>query len=213
MKLSNIKYHDIIFGSDTDIEKIVFDNDNQELQEKCDVGIVFGGISMIPHRIERAISLYENGLINKILVSGGIGFLNKDRKTPEAIKLKEYLLDKGIPQRDILVEDKSRNTHENILYFLEMLKNQYDISHTKLALISSDFHIRRCMQLLATYHNIERLFGSGVKDGITDFDNWTSSLYGRRLILTEALLLCYYAKQNIITDLDVEGMELKRKIL
>jgi len=213
MRLSNIKYHDIIFGSDKDIEKIVFDNDNQELQEKCDVGIVFGGISMIPHRIEQAISLYENGLINRILVSGGIGFLNKDRKTPEAIKLKNYLLDKGVSQRDILIEDKSRNTLENILYFLEILKSQYDLSYTKLALISSDFHIRRCMQLLGAYYNIENLFGSGVKDGITDFDNWTFSLYGRRIILTEALLLCYYAKQNMITDLDIEGIDLKRKML
>lgn len=211
MTLSDIKYHNIIFGKDNDIENIVFDKDNQELQEKCDVGIVFGGTSMIPHRIEQAISLYENGQINRILVSGGIGFLSKDRKTPEAIKLKNYLLDKGVSQSDILVEDKSRNTHENILYFLEILKSHYDLSHTKLALISSDFHIRRCMQLVAAYYDIDNLFGSGVKDGITDFDNWSSSLYGRRLILTEALLLCYYAKRNMIADLEIEGLNLKRK--
>lgn len=213
MTLSDIKYHNIIFGSDNDIEKIVFDKDNQKLQEKCDIGIVFGGVSMIPHRIKQAISLYENGQINRILVTGGIGFFNKDRKIPEAIKLRNYLLDKGVFQSDILVEDKSRNTHENIRYFLEILKRQYDLRHTKLALISSDFHLRRCIQLVAAYYDRENLFGSGVKDGITDFDNWSSTLYGRRVILTEALLLCYYAKQNIIADLEIEGLNLKRKLL
>lgn len=84
MKLSNIKYNQIIFANNNDIEKIVYDKENQILKEKCDIGVVFGGISMIPNRVERAISLYEKGQINRILVSGGIGYLNTDRKNSEA---------------------------------------------------------------------------------------------------------------------------------
>ena len=212
MRLSDVKYRDIIFGSKEDIEKIVFDEKNQDLQEKCDVGVVFGGPSMIPHRIEQGISLYQNNQINKILVSGGIGFFNKDRKTPEAIKLEKYLLYRGVPKCDILVEAKSRNTRENIQFVMEILKNKYDLNDTKLALISSDFHIRRCIELLAGYYNREYLFGSGVKDGITDINNWSSSTYGKRLILTEALLLCYYAKQKTIDDIEIKGLTLKKTI-
>jgi len=211
MQLSNIKYHNIIFANDKDIEKIVFDKENQELKEKCDVGVVFGGISMIPNRVEQAISLYERGQIDRILVSGGIGYLNTDRKNLEADKLQSYLLNKGIPKNDILVENKSRNTHENVKFFLDVLKKEYTLKSTKLALISSDFHIRRCLALASSYFDREKLYGSGVKDGITDIDNWTSSLYGKRLILTEALLLCYYTKQKIINDIDIKNLNLKMK--
>lgn len=211
MKLSNIKYNQIIFANNNDIEKIVYDKENQILKEKCDIGVVFGGISMIPNRVERAISLYEKGQINRILVSGGIGYLNTDRKNSEANKLKNYLLNKGIPEKDILVEDKSRNTHENIKFFLEILKQEYTLENIKLALISSDFQIRRCIALSSLYFDKEKLFGSGIKDGITDIDNWKKSLYGKRLILTEALLLCYYAKQGIINDIEISKLKLQKK--
>lgn len=211
MKISDIKYHDILFANKKDIEKIVFDTEHQELKEKCDVGIVFGGISMIPNRVEQAIFLYEKGQIDRILVSGGIGYLNTDRKNLEADKLQSYLLNKGIPKNDILVEDKSRNTHENIKFFLEVLKKEYTLKNLKLALISSDFHIRRCLALSSSYFDKEKLFGSGVKDGITDIDNWKTSLYGKRLILTEALLLCYYAKNKVINDIDIKSLSLRKK--
>jgi len=211
MELSKIKYHELIFTNKENLEKIVFDKDNQILKEKCNVGVVFGGISMIPNRVEQAISLYETGQIERILVSGGIGYFNTDRKNPEADKLHDYLLNRGIPKSDILVENKSRNTNENIKFFLELLKKEYNLKNTKLALISSDFHIRRCIAISSTYYDREKLYGSGVKDGITDIDNWNTSLYGKRLILTEALLLSYYAKQKIINDIDIKDLKLKLK--
>lgn len=211
MRISDIKYHNILFANKKDIEKIVFDKDNQELKEKCDVGVVFGGISMIPNRVEQAITLYEKGQIDRILVSGGIGFLNTDRKNLEADKLQSYLLNRGIPKNDILVENKSRNTHENVKFFLDVLKKEYTLKNTKLALISSDFHIRRCLALVSSYFDREKIYGSGVKDGITDIENWNTSLYGKRLILTEALLLCYYAKNKIINDIDIKNLNLRMK--
>lgn len=211
MELSKIKYHELIFTNKENLEKIVFDKDNQILKEKCNVGVVFGGISMIPNRVEQAISLYETGQIERILVSGGIGYFNTDRKNPEADKLHDYLLNRGIPKNDILVENKSRNTNENIKFFLELLKKEYNLKNTKLALISSDFHIRRCLAIASTYYDREKLYSSGVKDGITDIDNWNTSLYGKRLILTEALLLSYYAKQKIINDIDIKDLKLKLK--
>lgn len=210
MKLTEVKYSDLLTIKKDEIETLVFDKDNQVLEEKCDVGIVFGGISMILHRIENAINLYENGKINRILVSGRIGFLNKDRKVPEAYKLEEYLLNRGIPKSDIITEDKSRNTKENIMYFLEILKKEYDLYHTNFALISSDFHIRRCMALVKSFLDSSNLYGSGVKDGITDIDNWNNSLYAKRLILTEALMLLYYAKTKQIEDLDIQTLSLKK---
>ena len=47
------------------------------------------------------------------------------------------------------------------------------------------------------------LYGSGAKDNITDIDSWFTNLYGRRLILQEAFLLCCCARKGIANDLEI----------
>lgn len=211
MKLSEIKYGDVLFrATKEDIDRIVYEKDKQ-VEEKCDIGFIFGGISMIPNRVEEGLRLYKEGLIDRFIVSGGIGVLNTDRKVPEAHKMKNYLLDKGIDSSDIIVEDQSINTFQNIENSLKILSENWDIDKLKFALISSDFHVRRCLGLFA--HELEQkenLFVSGVSDGKTDIENWPKSLYGKRLILTEAIALSMYAKKQKMEDLEIQGLELKR---
>ncbi len=177
----------------------------------CDVGIVFGGVSMIPHRVEKAERLYKEGLLEKIIVTGGRGYLNKDRVTPEAVKMQNYLVEKGIPKKDILLEDKARSTFENIKYSLELIKEKCNLEKMKLALITSDFHLRRCtgMTLLAT-NNKTDIFGCGAKDGITDIDNWDNSLSTQFTIYKEAVGFCYYMKHGNMCDLEIDDLKRKR---
>ena len=128
MKISKLKANDILFKvSDEEITDIVFKKDNNYKSIKSDIGIVLGGPSMIPNRIDKVIELYNQGLIDKILVSGGIGFFNRDKKIPEACKLEEYLFQNGIPKRDIIVEQYSKDTFDNIHYSLQLLEQYYDL--------------------------------------------------------------------------------------
>ena len=62
------------------LENYVFKNSNNNLCEHYDVGIVLGGSFMIPNRCDKIIELYENGIINYIILSGGVGYFNKNRK-------------------------------------------------------------------------------------------------------------------------------------
>ena len=88
-KMSEIGYgsilKDIASNNKNEIEDIVYIDGDISLEKKCDYGIVFGGVSMIPHRVDEASKLYKNGLVEKLIVSGGIGYTNADRKTPEAL--------------------------------------------------------------------------------------------------------------------------------
>ena len=211
MVLSNIKYTDILFRCNSDdIEKLVYTQENNSLSNTCDVGVVFGGISMIPHRVNEALNLYREGLIKKILVTGGIGYLNFDRKTPEAVKLEAYLKQRNVPASDIIVEPNSRNSYENTVNSLELLQQGYNLDDTSIALITSDFHLRRCIAFFEKYVKNKELFGVGVSDGITDIDNWKNSINGRRLILQEALLLCYFAKNDKMADIEIENLNFSR---
>ena len=47
----------------------------------------------------------------------------------------------GVPETDILYEDKSRNTHENAQFTKQLLAGQPQLK--KLLLVTSAFHMRR----------------------------------------------------------------------
>lgn len=122
MKLSELQYKDIINQDITTLKKLVY-YENAKPLLTSEVGIVFGGPDMIPKRVEEALNLYNKGLVKKLLLSGGIGYFNFNRKTPEAITLKDYLLKKGFSQEDIIIESSSHNTIENVANSLKTPKN------------------------------------------------------------------------------------------
>ena len=96
-----------------------------------DVGIVLGGVADFDKksnllnfnnysdRLFFAKKLFLNEKINKILFSGGNGELFSNDYV-EAIEMKKFLMKNGINENDILIEARSRNTHENIKNSIEI---------------------------------------------------------------------------------------------
>ena len=91
-------------------------------------------------RIWQTISLYKNGKIKKILISGDSGYVIR-KGLHEADQLKEVLVKWGIPAEDIIVENKSKNTYENAQFTGDMLR-QYKYKK-KFLLITSALHMPR----------------------------------------------------------------------
>ena len=141
------------------------------LHQAYDFGIVLGGFAAYLPKYQRiqltdagdrlwqTISLYKEGKIKKILISGGGGKGTK----PEADAVKESLLLFGIPDSDILVENTSRNTHEN-------LKNSAE-------LIASVQPGARCLLITSALH-IPRSIRCAQKNGLT-VDAWPVEHLGR----------------------------------
>lgn len=126
------------------------------LQDTFDIGIVLGGytkgglypddrlhLSSAANRLTDAIQLYKRGLVKKLLISGGDGKL-MGNSYPESNLAKNYLLDIGVKPEDILVDHKSRNTHENALFSKQLLERQ-GLTNGKILVITSAFHIPRAM--------------------------------------------------------------------
>jgi uncharacterized SAM-binding protein YcdF (DUF218 family) len=65
-------------------------------------------------RFNQALWLYKTQKADKILITGGSGsfFLNEEK---EALAVKRYLRQIGIPDSAILVEYNSKNTHQNAI--------------------------------------------------------------------------------------------------
>ena len=67
---------------------------------------------LLGDRIDKAIAVYKGSSAGtKIIPSGGQG---NDETIPEAVAMKKYLLEKGIPEQDIIIEDSSTTTYENL---------------------------------------------------------------------------------------------------
>ncbi|MBK9638880.1 MAG: YdcF family protein [Bacteroidetes bacterium] len=127
----------------------------QKISEPYDVGIVLGGsmryydqsvdrvvYSSSVDRLLQALQLYHDKKIKKILLSGGSGFVNfQDWK--ESGLIASVLLKSGVPEKDILLENGSRNTYENASLSNDILKDKK--YGTRFLLITSAFHMRRSL--------------------------------------------------------------------
>lgn len=88
-----------------------------------------------------------NGKVMIVASGGSAGPFIK--KTPESTVMKKFLIERGVPQKAIILEDKSRNTYENIVYSETLLK-KFKIDPTEknngrpvLILCTSIYHLLR----------------------------------------------------------------------
>lgn len=123
--------------------------------EKHDMAIVLGGAMRYYNsdisrpvygpaveRLIQAVILYRKGKVNKIFLSGGSGLLFMQQFKESEI-LNRELQDLCVDEKDILMENESRNTYENAVYTAEAMHElNYD---GKIILITSAHHMRRSL--------------------------------------------------------------------
>ncbi len=92
---------------------------------------------------ERAAEIYLQGWASLLVFSGGLGRLTAGSWTQsEADLFAQIAIDKGVPERDILIENKSTNTGENIL-FTQQLLQQKDLSPQRFIVVQKPYMERR----------------------------------------------------------------------
>jgi vancomycin permeability regulator SanA len=103
-------------------------------------GISVRGIlpSWVEKRLEKAAEIYISSNIPKILVSGKG---RDDFPVPEARAMRDYLIFKGIPREDILTEELSRDTIQNI--FLSGMIHLRPLNVKSVLIITNNFHLER----------------------------------------------------------------------
>ncbi len=123
---------------------------------KHDIGIVLTGLTNLQKaptdrvyfnkgadRVYHALLLYNKKKISKILITGGnLGFDPDNKERKESEMLKTYFLNSGVPEKDIILETKAQNTHQNASLTKEKLE-ELGLLDKKLVLITSAFHMRR----------------------------------------------------------------------
>lgn len=74
---------------------------------------------------ERAAEIYLQGWSELLIFSGGLGRLTKDVwAETEADLFARIAMEKGVPRKNILIENRSTNTGENILFTQQLLRQK-----------------------------------------------------------------------------------------
>lgn len=117
--------------------------------EKADVIVGFGNFNTDIAR--RAAELYLQGYAPKVLFTGGLG-RNTDGllPEPEAVRFARVAMECGVPERDILIEDRSTNTRENI-EFTRVLLEEKGIPYNHVLGVHQPFMERRITAAMGVY--------------------------------------------------------------
>ncbi len=111
---------------------------------------------LLKSRVDRAIEFYnlQKEKTGKELIFISSGGKGNDEPISEAEAIKNYLIDKGIKSKNILIEDKSTNTYENI-------KNSYKLINdkkSKIAYSTTNYHVFRAGVIASN----QKLYISGI---------------------------------------------------
>ncbi|MFC1699006.1 ElyC/SanA/YdcF family protein [Candidatus Omnitrophota bacterium] len=111
--------------------------------QKADCIVVFaGGVGEsgqagqgYEERVKYAVELYKKDYAKNLIFSSGYKYAFK-----EAIMMKSLAVSLGIPDQAIILEDKAKNTYENVKFTQQILKKR---NWNQVLLVSSPYHMRR----------------------------------------------------------------------
>lgn len=122
-----------------------------------------GPSAVLEQRLIAAVEYLNENKNTECIVSGGKG-VNEPK--PEAVVMKEYLIEHGISSDRILIEDKSQNTIQNIRNSIGLI----DIKNDTVGIVTSDFHVYRGV-MIAKKQGIENVYGIAAKSNAVYYPN------------------------------------------
>lgn len=100
---------------------------------------------LLQDRLDTALDYLDDHPDITVVVSGGQG---SNEPTSEAACMADYLEEHGVDADQILLEDESSNTKENLIYSRELLEEQgVDVGEEGVLVVSNGFHLTRSRML------------------------------------------------------------------
>ncbi|WP_410510961.1 YdcF family protein [Paenibacillus sp. BR2-3] len=144
-----------------------------------DVGIILG-MSMwgdepspgLKERLDYGLKLYREGKFPHFIVTGGLD--KPDLKYTEGQGMRNYLVQQGVPDSDIFVENKATSTYENLQFSKEIMNRE---GWSTAVIITHTFHGRRASEIA------DELGYERIELGLTDSQIMSMAWHKSREIL------------------------------
>ncbi len=127
--------------------------DKQSNGGKYDYAVVLGAAvkkdkpgRILRKRIEKALELYKRNIVGKIFLTGAAA----PGETSEAQAAYDYLINRGVPQKDLELEEKTTTTFEQIKFLAKLSQKK----PTTFVAVSDQFHLRR-IKTMADFLNVK----------------------------------------------------------
>lgn len=137
----------IIVMSFVIIEGLIIIEGRKTLNVRVDYVIVLGArlygdvpSPALAERLKVAEQYLKENEDIKVVVAGGQGI---DELIPEAHAMKKHLVDNGIGMDRIIVEDKSKNTFENLKFSLDKIREVDDNENISILIATNKHHVFR----------------------------------------------------------------------
>ena len=137
--------------------------------EKADCILVLGSHDL--RVAERGAELYLEGWAPLLVFSGGLGNFTQDMWTePEADQFASIAIKKGVPRSAILIENKSTNTGENIL-FTKKLLNEKNLDPVSFIVVQKPYMERRSFATFKQHWPDKKLIVTSPRISFDDYPN------------------------------------------
>ena len=96
--------------------------------------------SLLQYRLDTALAWWQDHPQALMVVTGGQG---PGEDIPEAVAMKRYLMQQGVPEEQIVQEDKSTSTEENFRFARTLLGQRGVQANDPIVLVTNGFHCYR----------------------------------------------------------------------
>lgn len=143
------------------LEGLIISGFSRDGKENLDYVIVLGAqvhksgpSRVLKMRLDTAYDYAVKNPDTVLIVSGGQG---GNEPFAEAKGMYDYLVEKGLDEDRIIMEDKSTNTYENLIFSKGILDSLGD-GQAEIGIVSNNFHVYRAVQL-AKHNQYEKVYG------------------------------------------------------
>ena len=186
------------------IDKLLFQG-LEDTGENADCIIVLGSIKAAKYRVPVAVQAYNAGRTSKLMLCGGKLRDFPDGKYSEAEHMRQAALALGVAEEDIVLENSSQNTVENILFALIELQRSFYLNHVHgVLLVTTAYHMRRSLAI-ARYLLPKHItvIPCPANDNNTRRDNWMNTQVGTDRAKKEAMKIIESVLNGIIPDFEI----------
>lgn len=201
MLVSKIKEEDLTVDV---VDKLLFQG-LEDTGEHADCIIVLGSIKAAQYRVPVAVEAYKAGRAGKLVLCGG-----KLREFPtgnysEAEHMRQAALALGVREEDIILENSSQHTVENIRFALAELQQAFKLDNLhRVLLVTTTYHMRRSLAIARhLFPEHIAVIPCPANDNNTRRDNWMHTPVGIKRAKDEAMKIVSYVTCGIIPDFEI----------
>ena len=186
------------------IDRLLF-QDLEDTGDKADCIIVLGSLKASKYRVPVAVDAYKAGRANKLVLCGGKLREFSTGRCSEAEHMHNTALALGASAKDVIIENASLNTVENILFAMIALQRTFGLNNIhRVLLVTTAYHMRRSLEIARyLFPKHIAIIPLPANDTNTRQDNWMNTPAGITRAKSEAIKIVRYVQDGIIPDFEI----------